>query len=431
MRHNALITTEAGLITGNLFQVPSRWFLPEGLFQISCDSANMHYVGMGTDIVLGSAIGTTQRSALGSAIGEFCERYCASLAPASRLTVASYAQMVAQHGEAAVLPPNAYRLYADWQYAQPAFPYRRCADEAPIAWVQGQSLLHPQPVWVPAYLVFMPHDSARYDQGITYALPTSTGIAAGRTLAEATQGGFLECAERHAFTTFWYKQRTLPPLPVYDAATIVEAYPDHEWLRRLYANTQVRIRVVDLGSLGPVETVVVFLRYRYKNQERLSMGAASRFTKPEALIKAALEAYQGVEYGIMLDKKEKDWNVNEENFANVNDFHKHFLFYSRFPELQARVPVFQQLLAPATDTIQLYTGPDRLRSMTEVAKAGLEHLVAVDLTTPDVRDMGLHVVRVLTPGWAYITGMHDRPFLGAAVFDNCPDLFTELPHPFP
>lgn len=430
MRPNSYITTEAGLVTGNLFEVPSRWFLPAGLFQVSCDSDNMHYVGMNTDAVLGSAIGTSQQGAMGSAIGEFCERYCASHEPASRLVRASYSAMVAQHGAAAVLAPQECRLYADWQYAQPGFPYRRYADEV-IAWVQGHDLRQGQPTWVPAYLVFMPHDVDRYDAGNRYALPTSTGVATGRTLAEAIQGGFLECAERHAFTSFWYRQRTAAPVPFYDAEAVVRAYPDQPWIQRLYANPQVRIRVYDLGSLGPVETVVVFLYYRYKNTERLSMGAASRFTKPEALIKAALEAYQGVEYGIMLDKNEQEWTTNLPGYTNVNDFHKHFLFYTRFPELQAQVPVLRRLREPATDEVQEYGGTARMRSMADVQQAGVSRLVAVELTTPDVQELGMRVVRVLAPGWAPITGLHDRPFLGAAVFEECPSLFTELPHPFP
>lgn len=426
------MTTEAGLITGNLYQVPSRWFLPEGLFQTSCDSSNMHYVGSGSSVVQGSSIGTDLRGAMGSTIGEFCERYCAAHEPANRLVVASYTQLVAQYGAQAVFAPADYRLYADWQYAQPGFPYKPYSAYDEIAWVNGHDILTDKAILVPAYLVYMPHDSVRYDQGVAYALQTSTGIATGRTTAEAVQGGFLECAERHAFTSFWYKQLTLPALPTYAAGTIVRAYPEHEWVQRLYGNPRVQLQVFDLGSLGPVETVVVFLRYRYKNQERLSMGAASRFTKPEALIKAALEAYQGIEYGIMLDKQEKDWTTNQADFTNVNDFHKHFLFYNRFPELQAQVPILQQMYASATaPRVEVYAGAERMNTMAEAERTGLKHLIAVEITTPDVHDLGLKVVRMLTPGWAYLTGLHDRPFLGASVFGHPDELFTHLPHPFP
>lgn len=426
------MTTEAGLITGNLYQVPSRWFLPEGLFQTSCDSSNMHYVGSGSSVVQGSSIGTDLRGAMGSTIGEFCERYCAAHEPANRLIVATQTQLVAQYGSDAVFPPEDYRLYADWQYAQPGFPYRPYTPDNKIAWVNGHNLLTDRPILAPAFLVYMPHDDTRYDQGGPYTLQTSTGIATGRTVAEAIQSGFLECAERHAFTSFWYKQLTLPASPTYTAETIVRTYPNYEWIQRLYDNPRVQLQVFDLGSLGPVETIVVFLRYRYKNQERLSMGAASRFTKPEALIKAALEAYQGIEYGIMLDKQEKEWTTNQADFANVNDFHKHFLFYNRFPELQAQVPILRQIYAPATAAnVEVYSGAGRMNTMADIKCTGLNSIIAVEVTTPDVYDLGLKVVRMLTPGWAYLTGLHDRPFLGASVFGHPNELFTHLPHPFP
>ena len=432
MRYDTIMTTEAGLITGNLYHMLSRWFLPGGLFHSSCDSNNMEYIGANTSTVKGSSIGTDKHSAVQSAIGEFCERYCAAQQVASRLTVASYVQLVDQHGQEAVFSPDAYQLYAAWQYEDPTFPYRPYLPEDPIAWVRGRNMLNEQPIWIPAFLVYMPHNAVRYDRGSQYALCTSTGIATGRTLAEAIRGGFLECAERHAFASFWYKQLTLPAMPTYAAATVLAAYPEDEWIQRLYTNPRVHLQVFDLGSLAPVETIVVFLRYRYKNKERLSMGAASRFTKAEALIKAALEAYQGVEYGILLDKQEHEWTTNEENYANVNDFHMHFLFYNRFPELQAQVPIYTQVYASANaDSMQVYEGPERMTSMADIGHAGLNQVLAVELTTADVRDLGLHVVRVLTPSWAYLTGMHDRPFLGAPVFQDGTALFTQLPHPFP
>lgn len=432
MRYNTILNSEAGLITGDLYQMPCRWFLPEGLFQTSCDSNNMHYVGANNSTLTGAAIGTNLRSAINSTIGEFCERYCAAQESAGQLVKATYEEMVARHGTGAVLLPAAYSLYADWQYAQPNFPYRRCQPDDTVAWVQGRNLLSGLPMWVPAYLVYLPHDDIYYDQGVKYTLYTSTGFATGRTVGQAVQGGFLECAERHAFSTFWYNQLTLPPVPTYAAETIVQAYPEEEWIKRLYANPRVKIRAFDLGGLGSVETIVVFMSYVYKGQERLSVGAASRFRKPEAMIKAALEAYQCIEYHIAHDKQDEEWTTNQVDFANVDSFHKHALLYNRFPELRTQVPILNHLRESASATsIHEYKGPERMHTMEEVQRTGLEYLIAVEVTTADVRDMGLHVVRVLTPGWAYLTGMHDRPFLGAPVFNDRDKLFTHMPHPFP
>jgi ribosomal protein S12 methylthiotransferase accessory factor len=75
-------------------------------------------------------------------------------------------------------------------------------------------------------------------------------------------------------------------------------------------------------------------------------------------------------------------------------------------------------------------------------KRGFDVLV-VDLTTPDVRELGLHVVRVLIPGLQPLHGDHCYPFLGGKRLYEVPcrlglrnnplreDKVFKLPHPFP
>lgn len=432
MRYNDIVTTEAGLISGPLLHHPCSWFLPNGLHQTTCESRNLLNLGTNIDTVSGSSVSLSLQGSIGATLGEFCERYCLSYEDGNRLIIGSYQELAEEQGRPA-LHPDHVRLYADWQHAQPGFPYERLTTHDRIAWVPGTDLLTGTELLVPAFLVFLPHD-AHYDQNRSFIQYTSTGAAAGQDLARATQGGFLECAERHAFCSFWYcQERYLPEVPTYAADVVLRAFPGNPTIRQLFANDRVRFKIFDLSAFTPVETMMVFMFYTYKGRQMYSLGSASRFTKEEALIKAALECYQGVDYGVQLERKFKDWTTNPDDFSNIDNFNKHFALYNRFPEFFEQVPLLRAALDPATTHPSLAPSDPatKMHSMQDADRAGLPHLIRVEMTTQDVRDLGMRVVRVLTPGWAYLTGAHVTPFLGAEVFADRQELYTVLPHPFP
>lgn len=431
MRHDSIMTTEAGLISGNLYKIPNRWFLPSGLHQTSCDADNLDFVDSNIKRVLGSAIGLTQKDSIASTLGEFFERYCSAYQSKKSLVQASYEDLVGS-GRNALHPQN-LKHYADWQRASGSIQYKLLTVEEQISWIAGWDMIRNENILVPAFSVFLPHNRY-FDNNNDYLLNTSTGVAAGRTIADAVRGGFLECVEREAFSQFWYRQNDmLDQIPAYSSDLILSEFAQNAVIRRLFDNPKVRLMAFDLSGLGPVETVVVFLYFKYKGRVFQSMGAASRFNKTDAIIKAALEAYQGVEYAILVDKKEDNWTVNKADYSNVDDFSRHFAFYNRFPELRQEVPILRRAQEGESNTDQMVRQPTSrmMQAMNELPKAGLEHVIYVDITTPDARESGYEVVRVITPGWSLLTGMHDRPFLGANALCAEENLFLNLPHPFP
>lgn len=431
MRYENIMTTEAGLVTVPLMHHPCSWFVPNGLHQTTCGSNNLTALGANGDSAQGSSISLSLEGSIGATLGEFCERYCISYEDGNRLIMGTYQELAARPGYK-LLHPAHIKLYADWQYAQPGFPYHLLTVDSHIAWVAGTDLLTNEDLLVPAFLVFLPHD-LYYDKGRAYSQNTSTGAAAGPSLERATQGGFLECAERHAFSTFWYTQGHYPTVPTYDAGLVLRTYPTNNTLRKLFRNDRVRFKAFDLSAFGPVETMVVFMFYTYKGRQMYSLGSASRFTKEDALAKAALECYQGVDYGIQLEHRHQDWTTNPPDFANINDFHKHFALYNRFPALCQEVPLLREAFDPAINATAIVPSDPatKMHSLHDLTRAGLPHVVRVEVTTQDVRDLGMHVVRILTPGWAYLTGSHATPFLGPDVFRNRATLYTAHPHPFP
>ncbi len=427
MKYQQIISTEAGLISGNLYKIPNRWFLPYGLHQVSCDGDNLSYIGSNVDRVLGAAIGLSFKDAIGSALGEFFERYCSSFERENKLLKGSYQELSSKGHH--LIKIDLLQYYANWQYD--SLPYQPIDGESEISWIEGYDILNQKKILVPALSVFLPHNRY-FDNEKDYVLNTSTGVAAGASQKDAIKGGFLECVEREAFTKFWYLQEDLlESIPNYTPEIVLETYKKNRIINHLFNNPKVEISIFDLSNLVPVETIVVFLFFKYKGRIFQSMGSASRFLKEDALIKAILEAYQGVEYSILLDKKEEYWNKNEVDFSNVDDFSRHFAFYNRFPNFRQEVPIIKKAIEGKSNTSIIYEYPGKMKSMEDINKLDIPHLIVVDLSTCDAKESGFEVVRVLTPTWSLLTGMHSRPFLGGKSLLGAPNIYLKYPHPFP
>ena len=76
----------------------------------------------------------------------------------------------------------------------------------------------------------------------------------------------------------------------------------------------------------------------------------------------------------------------------------------------------------------------------KIQRAGLEAVV-VDLTTPEIAELGFHVPKVMIPGLAVLTATHVLPALATPRYQEVPTrlgltnpihrLFNPAPHPFP
>jgi ribosomal protein S12 methylthiotransferase accessory factor len=376
------------------------------------------------------SISFNYKDSLTGALGEFVERYSAAMYNNNNFITDSYNELICK--KCNVLDFHFLRFYSEKQYEklckENIFPLG--ANDV-IEWIRAYDYLKGEYIFVPAFTVYMPYYSIinsphNYIKGVT-----STGLAAGNDLKSAVVSGFFECAERHAFATLWYKQNELT-VPQYSAKLITRQYKNHKKIVDLYSNRKVRIKSVDLSSFSTIETIVTFLYFEYKGKIYQSLGAACRFDKIDALIKAAMEAYQGIEYAISLD--EKGLLPDNVDLESIDDFDKHFHFYNKHPHFRNASPLLQQMLDFDKSDQMIYTERDFLMckdfSKKELEKTHLPHLIYVDITPVDIKQINFSVARVITPTWSLLTGIHGYPFLGHEL-ESQENLFTELPHPFP
>lgn len=378
--------------------------------------------------------GETLEHALASTLGESVERYCMNYCDKSQTFVAPYREVADE-----AVSPELVRLYSRRQVEE-AGPDSRLTyfdEDTPVRWVWGTSLPTGRPRLIPASLVYMHHhlEDGEADVGRS----TSTGLAAGVTLEEAILSGILEVLERDAFMISWLQRRVRGEIRI-DDDRLTELLERRFFTR----HPSVSLRLFDLTLDVPVPTVTAVLERPTEFGKVLCVTAAARLSAPAAVRKTLAELGQLFSFFRYL--AQRDWEP-EPDFSNVTDFDYHSLLYLRRPELIPEAFAFcrQAPEIPLGEIPDRSTGRvlgDLRFCMEKLEQAGLETVV-VDVTTPDVREAGFWVVRVLVPGMVPMHG-DNRPFLGIRrLYDLPRDLgwdregwdpqagLNPYPHPFP
>jgi ribosomal protein S12 methylthiotransferase accessory factor len=142
------------------------------------------------------------------ALGEAIETAAAEAPPATHVH--------ARLGELEnALDPRAIGLYPARRYGR-GFPYRRFDADRGIRWEEGRWLDDGSPVLVPSGLV-------RLDERDRLCQATSNGLAAGRSIGQATTNALLELVERDAIMAHWLGGRPGRPLAGEPGVVVLDA----------------------------------------------------------------------------------------------------------------------------------------------------------------------------------------------------------------
>ncbi len=367
------------------------------------------FVGTGcllaaTDEVLGTASvehsggsSASRAASRAAAIAEAVERYAGAAWPAVDLPLRPAGSL-----GAAAVGPDRFTFFLPEQLATPSFPFVPFTSGTPIRWVEGFGVPDCEPVLLPAQLVFLgrpPSDEPL----ITYA--TSSGLACGATPEEAILAGVLELVERDAFMIAWANRLSLPLLDWAEDAELAQ-------VDRLYfAPTGLRYAAVDAGCFFGIPVAFGVVHGPAGDDGRYGLGAAAAVTIQEAVSKALAEAFW-VQQGLRdLVRGATDIPRVEE----IRDFDDHLRFYSEPSNLRLAAFLDASDDRSPTGDVPSLAGDD-VRALIRATAAKLAargvSLYAADVTTPDIREVGLSVVRVLSPELCPLDVIHLARFLG-------------------
>lgn len=403
------------------------------LVSVACELADARDL-IGADVdARAIAWAPSRRTATAAAIGEAAERYSASWLPEAELVLASAAELGAE-----AVDPERFALFAPAQYESPGLAFRPFTRQTRVRWARGVSLPEGARAWLPAQLVYLTGiPPATGETLVGYA--TSSGLACGPTIEEALASALLEAVERDAFMLTWHARLSLP---VFDLA----GEPQLErFLERYVRPTGLRVAAVDLSVFHDIPTALALVRGTHDDDVALTVGAAAAARASDACVKAFGEAFACRAWARLLLASDPKRQF-EPDFADVADFEDHVHLYAMH-EHAARAGFLDASHERRTpgDLAELPggTAAARLVAVTErLARAGMT-AYAVDVTAPDVREAGLHVVRVLVPELCQLDLFHRGRFLGGRRLYEAawrlglrdrplePHEINPDPHPFP
>lgn len=363
-----------GMPLAHLVFCPTR-----GELNQSANAAARRYVSRG------ASLSRCLDFAIAAAVGEACERYSAGSFSLDELLFGTGYDL----GERCV----SAELYNAFDEGADCPPYRNYDPGLPRHWVAADRLSDGKPIFVPAQLVYFGLEQSVPDEGLYWS--TSSGLAAGADASAADTSALLELIERDAFLVHWIGGKSPRRIETESLDlprdSVLRQLAEHRWLTvtLLDITTDLGVPVV-LAAVGP------------KADGRLAFGASCRFSVHEAAMKAAEEALHSWMH-VVRSTAQNCPPVHEEAVRTFLDHCWYYGTWNREKSLrflfENRHPVSAQAVNDRWKQVTrgMHSTEPRAVVAEVLRKAGYEAYVA-DVTSPDIRDVGLHVSRALVPG---------------------------------
>lgn len=363
--------------------------------------------------VYGGGTSTRRDIALAKAVGECVERYCAAIYDLDALPLTS-----ARNALFECIPPDRFALFSPQQYEFSHFPFRPFSAQTSVRWVAAQRITDGRTLHVPAASVFLPYYGERGDETMIIP-PVSTGLAAGVDFAAASLSGILEVVERDAFCRCWYEMRSAPQICRESLPAALSDMLDR------FEMCGYLVDLLDITSDLGVPVVLATARSGRRDGPALSVATSAALDPELAATKALEELAMTLRY-------QRDLKLGRYKTVDLaGDLHlMHWNERSRREDAA--------FLWASLDRVELAglripgapcQGPRALRWIADqLAQSSFDALVT-DITSADIRPLGLVVVRAIVPGLQPLL-FGDRMVARGGQRLRASTI-NPMPHPFP
>lgn len=360
---------------------------------------------------------TTVEEGFLTSYGESIERYALQAADKDRIKTATRRELIDNH--------NVISLeYVDiYDYDSLPLSSRQVGGLTPdtkIGWTAGTDLVSGNTVYIPSQLVWFVSNETLNPP---IPLPTTTnGVAAGPSYPFALLNSILELIERDGMMRTWCRQTSPPSIDLSDHQTIKEFISSNVELPNLQLQAVLYNSIIDLPSVGTalVNTAGEFPMF--------VIGAAADINGEDALRNAAIESAQGVPYVYDIALDHGLSNVDPTADDNLEQNVLHYALPEQFDEVSFLLDGDQGSLNKGPVGVEEYSVRECLDyCLDRFAEANCRP-IAFDLTTRDLHEIGVHVVRVWAPELIPISPSTVLPANHPA-FDG--EDITDKPHPMP
>ena len=328
--------------------------------------------------------GATEDEAIQSAIGEAVERYCAAHPNVHLFRRACWNDI-----KTGAVAPSECVLYSARQYGQKGFPYPAWNPEVEIDWFSARELPENREVLAPAALIYLNYQSERPEELLCQ--PTSNGLAAGSNLAMAIRNALYELIERDGFLIHWLNRLPAPEVDFENAGRLAKD------LKRRYARFGIETRVYNLTTDLPVYVMMAVSLGSADDAPAAIIGLGCHPSPKIAVQKALFEICQirpGSARKYAEDKPQQLLHKYTD-VRTLEDHSAYFMIPAHLPEMAFWLENKRQI---KLDTLPNYAqnsvGEDLAFCVAALKKVG-SRVIYANLTTPDVAEYGLSVVRAI------------------------------------
>lgn len=381
---------------------------------------------------IGGGASTRRDIALAKAVGEAVERYCPALYNVEECPLASVGS-----APFPCINPDEFALYTTAQYTDPEFPYVPFGAHL-LRWTPMKDLMTGEVCHVPASMVFVPyiHDTDGGEKPI--APQISTGLATHMIPAQAAVSAICEVIERDAFTITWQAMLARPHVRTETLS------PRNRDLVKRFARPGSSVTLLDMSMDHGVPAILAVLRSEAAQAPALVFAAAAHLD-PEEAVRKSLEELALTWWFARGIRSELSAFVPAPDWKNVASLKHHAHVYYDHANTGLADFLFQSRRRIAFDEIENVSAGDPVRDLETLVKrvAALDHrILLADVTTDDIRQLGLSVVRAVIPGFHPLFMGHRFRALGGRRLWEVPQRLgykgitraagdNPAPHPFP
>ena len=373
-----------------------------GVFNYVCEMNNYPHFLEGENRN-GSTALFAEKAKMG-AFGECVERYCCSSYDENDFIFESYERV-----KDYAVNVEDFVLYSESQYEREDFSAPRFPAEKKINWVEGYSLTEKREVLVPACFVYTPYRLTKTKEPLFLKETITTGAACGSSLEEAVIGGIYEVIERDAFAITWLNQLPLPRLDFASirnesTITLVEKMKNSSlFLFANYITLDIKVptfcaALMDTSGKLPI----------------LQLGCSSSLDPEKALLSSITELFQWRSGAKLQMKYYPGYTHKGDDFRDIDTMIKHGLLYG-LTDMRDTFSFLVKAPFIKINDIPDKSSADVLEEINTCMKMfnreGM-NVVVVDITTPDISEVGFFVVKVVISHMQPITGDYNYRRLG-------------------
>ena len=372
-------------------------------------------------------------AAMAKAIGEAIERYCAAIYNLAELPLYAYASAPFR-----CVHPSEFALLSPEQYQRAGVMFVPFEEHTPTRWTPTLDELRREIWHVPAAMVYVPYIYHRGQGDSPIAQSISTGLACHCSYTEAASSAICEVIERDAFTITWQGMLAHPQIRVES----LSAY-NRDLVAR-FQNAGYTVTLFDMTMDTRIPTILAVSQSTLPDAPPL-VPAGSTSLDPEEAVRKSLEELEHTReycHKIMVHMPRLE---DDPYYQNVEDQTGHLNFWCSHANAPLADFLFSSLVRKDFDEIANLSTGDAGKDLQVLLQKVHEvnHLALLcDLTTPEVKDLGLAVVRAVIPGFHPLVVGHSIRSLGGQRLWTVPQKLgypgitrekgdNPVPHPYP